>query len=97
MAEKKLRVLDPTSEPVIRAAEMAPRILDLRGKTVGLLENTKSNARALLEEVGGLLRERFGVENVVVARKPTFGRVAPDEVLDALASECQVVITGLGD
>ena len=46
------------SETSIRCA---PRPMDLAGKVVGLLDNTKEQADIILETVGEDLRERYGV------------------------------------
>jgi hypothetical protein len=92
-------ILDPTgttaagSKP---AAPRAPRPASLDGARVGLLINTKQNARPFLEEVGRLLTERYGV-SVTTRTKLNFAVPEPDEVIKELAAEADVVITGVGD
>jgi hypothetical protein len=93
-------VLDPTgttatgtSKP---AAPRAPRPASLDGKRVGLLINTKQNARPFLEEVGRLLTERYGV-SITKRTKLNFAMPEPDDVIKELAAEADVVITGVGD
>ena len=41
----------------------------LRGLTVGFVDNTKHNFDLLVQEMGALLKERFGVKAVVHRRK----------------------------
>ena len=52
-------ILDPTGTVTTSAAKpaapRAPRLASLDGKRVGLLINTKQNARPFLDEVGRLL------------------------------------------
>lgn len=89
-------ILDPTGRAAKRTARLAPRRADLRGATVGLLENGKHNAALFLEELGRLLVERHGAARVVVGGKTNL-LPAPDELVARLARECDVVVTGVGD
>ena len=61
-------IMDPTGQaPRARPRQgwRWPRAAPtLSGATVGLLENGKQNARLFLEEVAGVLRERYGVGEV---------------------------------
>jgi hypothetical protein len=92
-------ILDPTGgaararEDVVLAR---PRAM-LRGATVGLLENTKQNASLFLDELGRLLVDRYGAAGVVARTKRAFALPVPDDLLEELATSCQVVITGVGD
>jgi len=77
---------------------LAPRSRsDLRGAAVGLLVNTKKNADIFLEEVGRLLVEQYGVGSVLARTKLNFARPVSDGLLKELTTECDVVITGIGD
>ena len=74
-----------------------PRFADLRGKVVGLLDNSKPNADRLEERFEELLRLRFGVAGVMKRRKMTAQQGAPKQVLDELAGQADFIISGLGD
>lgn len=93
-------ILDPTgtatSSAVKPAAPRAPRLASLRGKRVGLLINTKVNARPFLEEVGRLLQERYDV-TLTERTKVNFAVPEPEEVIKDLVAGNDVVITGVGD
>jgi hypothetical protein len=80
-----------------RGGALAPRPADLAGARVGLLVNTKQNAGLFLEEVGRLLVERHGAAGVLARTKVNFAQPAPDDLLKELTTECDVVITGIGD
>ena len=70
-------ILDPTGTTAKSTAKSAPRAsrpASLRGKRVGLLINTKQNARPFLQEVGRLLREKYGV-TLTAFRIAVFGTV----------------------
>ena len=91
-------ILDPTGRGTTRkAATLAPRRGDLRGLTVGLLENRKHNAGPFLEEVGRLLVERHGASGTMLRGKASIVLPASDEIMDELARECGVVVAGVGD
>jgi hypothetical protein len=93
-------ILDPTgavtSNAVKPAAPRAPRVASLQGKRVGLLINTKQNARPFLEEVGRLLAEKYDV-TLTERVKVNFAVPEPENVIKELVAENDVVITGVGD
>lgn len=93
-------ILDPTgSVPAGTgkpAAVRAPRVASLHGKRVGLLINTKQNARPFLEEVGRLLEARYDV-TLTRRTKVNFAVPEPEDIIKELAAENDVVITGVGD
>ena len=92
-------ILSPEGKAQTSAAKVAavPRFQDLRGKVVGLLDNSKPNMDKLAERFAELLREKYGVANVIVRRKLTAQQGAPKKYLDELASQADFVISGLGD
>jgi hypothetical protein len=94
---RRLSFLDPTVAAEITAVGTAPRLESLEGKVVGLLDNSKAAGRVILDDLGVMLRERYGVAEIVNAGKPTFGRVAEEALVNELAERCDVVITALGD
>ena len=90
-------VLNPAAEGKIAGQKLAPRLSDLRGVTVGLIDNHKRNADVYLEELAGLLKEKFGVARVINYKKDSQSIPAPGEVLDDLASQCQAIIHAVAD
>jgi hypothetical protein len=92
-------VLSPEGKAPTAAARIPalPRFPDLRGKVVGLLDNSKPNADKLGERFEQLLREQFGVAGVVKRRKLTAQQGAPKQVLDEMAAQADFILSGLGD
>ena len=93
-------ILDPTGATGLNkkaAAPRAPRRASLAGARVGLLINTKQNARPFLEEVGRLLVTEHGA--VITARHTKLNFAAPEseEVIKDLAAQAEVIVTGVGD
>ena len=94
---QRLRLVDPTTQPVAADFVGAPRLRDLSNKRVGLIDDSKLNARELLEEVVSLLDSRFGVASVDYHRKPSASKPASPETIERLARECDYVVVGVGD
>ena len=92
-------VLSPEGKAKSSAARVGAvsKFSDLRGKVVGLLDNSKPNADKLGERFEELLREKYGVAGVIKRRKLTAQEGAPKQFLDELATEADFVLSGLGD
>jgi hypothetical protein len=92
-------VLSPEGKAQTSAARVASvaRFTELRGKVVGLLDNSKPNADKLAERFAELLKEKYGVAKVISRRKLTAQQGAPREYLDELAAQADFVLSGLGD
>ena len=92
-------VLSPEGKVQASAAKVAgvPQFTDLRGKVIGLLDNSKPNADKLAERFAQLLKEKYGVANVITRRKLTAQQGAPKQYLDELAAQADFVLSGLGD
>ena len=69
----------------------------LAGRTVGFLDNTKTNFDRLADEIGALLRAEHGVKAVIRRRKSNASTPAPPEILAELAKACDVVFAGSAD
>ncbi len=93
---ERLTLLDPRVDARPRGTVRAPRLAELRGKRIGLLANGKPNSEEFLAALGTLLRERYGVAELVPARKPNASRVAPDAILNELGGRCDAVVTATG-
>lgn len=70
---------------------------DLSGLTIGVLENTKPNARHILEHVANRVAERYGAAEVVIERKQTAAQGAPPDMIRRLSGAAHLVFAGSGD
>jgi hypothetical protein len=88
-------LLDPTAERSPAKRERLARPASLAGLTIGLLDISKTKGDIFLGQIETQLVER----GLVVKRfqKPTFARVAPTELKQAITAECDVVIEALAD
>jgi len=91
-----LPFIDPTAGGSKARIALAPRPMDLAGKVVGLLDNTKEQADIIFETVADVLRNRYGVARVVIRRKEAFSRPATEALLNEMAKEVQVAAAALG-
>jgi len=92
-------VLSPEGKAPASSAKIAavPRFTSLKGKTVGVLDNSKPNADKLAERWAELLKERYGVAHVITRRKLTAQQGAPKQYIEELAGQADFVLAGLGD
>ena len=92
-------VLSPEGKAQSSAARIGAvsKFSDLRGKVLGLLDNSKPNADKLGERFEQLLREKYGIASVIKRRKLTAQEGAPKQFLDELAARADFVLSGLGD
>ncbi len=88
--------IDPTAGGTAEKIELAQRPVDLSGKVVGLLDNTKEQADIILETLGNALREQYDVAKVVSQRKEHYSKPATDEMIAEMAQEVDVAIAALG-
>lgn len=88
-------ILDPTGESEPTQRERLPRVPDLEGKTVALLDISKPRGDVFLDR----LEQHLDESGVAVRRyrKPTFTRVAPVDLKFQIARECDAVIEALAD
>ena len=91
-----LPFIDPTAGGGKAKVALAPRPMDLAGKVVGLLDNTKEQGDIILQTIGDALRERHGAARVVMRRKEHYSKTAKPELIDELANEVQVAIAAVG-
>ena len=87
--------LDPTSELSPENREPLSRPASLDGLTVGLLDISKARGDVFIDRIEDLLGQRGIKTNRY--KKPTFTRVAPVELTQQIATECDVVIESLAD
>ena len=90
-----ITVLSPVGINRIEARAIAPRIKDLSGIRIGLLNNNKPNSHLLQEQILELIAAQFRIGGVVRHQKPNAAVGARG--LDAYAREVQAVIAAVGD
>jgi hypothetical protein len=89
-------LIHPGNENVPQAAPPPARLAALTGKKIGLLDISKPGGSFFLDRLESILRECYGVADVLRARKPTFAKPAPPQVIEQLRG-MDAVIEALAD
>jgi hypothetical protein len=90
------RVLDPTNENAPAIGQLAPRPRSLEGKTVGFISNGKEGTKGFFTHLDRMLREEFGVANVVMRTKSNYSAPADAHIADEI-KQWDAVVSGIGD
>ena len=91
-----LRVFDPTNERKSAGGEPAPRLSSLKGKTIGFISNGKEGTAGFFHHLDRMLRDEFGVADIVYRRKANYSAPAGAAIVDEIKT-WQAVVTGVGD
>ena len=92
-----MKLFDPTSKPVERAVELAPRPASLQGLRLGLVDNTKFNSDTLLTKLAERLARRHGMTVTLTSRKRSPSHEIDEAAVRALRKQADFVVSGIGD
>jgi len=90
-------ILDPTVEPRRQPLTYVSRPDSLKGKRIGLVENTKFNSDKLLQKIGEILKTEYGAAETRMWRKHNSSVPAHDEIIDEAKRGVDAVVAGIGD
>ena len=93
----RIRILSPVGVATTDTVTVPPLPPTLQGRTVGFLDNTKTNFDRLADGIGALLTAEHGVKGVIRRRKSNASTPAPPELLAELAKACDLVFAGSAD
>ena len=97
MTAKTIEVLNPTGRVARMDLAIAPRVDDLNGKTLGLIDNGKPNFGIFLSRVEELLSQKFRFADVIHAKKALTGMPLDKDKMEKLVADCDVVVSGMCD
>src|SRR6266702_4808213 len=86
-------IVDPVGSSAATSRSLAARPASLEGVTIALLDNSKPNAKELLERLGALLAAQAGARGVRVWSKPGSSVSATAAVLEEIARSARVALT----
>jgi hypothetical protein len=69
----------------------------LKGKRIGLIENTKYNSDKLLIRIGEILKSEYGASETRMFRKHNSSVPAHEEIIQEVRKTCDVIVAGVGD
>jgi hypothetical protein len=90
------RVLDPTAGEPPATGQRAPRLDTLKGKTVGFISNGKEGTKGFFAHLEKMLREEYGVADVVSRTKSNYSAPADPHIV-AEIKQWDAVVSGIGD
>lgn len=93
----RIMLIDPTTQPIVPQFAGAPRLTDLSHKRVGVIDDSKVNAKEYLMQLTDLLNERFGIASLKYHAKPSASKPADPAVVAEMAEQCDYIIVGVGD
>jgi hypothetical protein len=91
-----LHVLNPTNETAPPLGQPAPRLASFAGKSVGFISNGKEGTQGFFAHLDRILREEFGVADVIRRVKSNYSAPADPDIVDEIR-RWQAVVTGIGD
>ena len=91
-----IKVLDPTFEPPVSRLSQPARPATLRGATVGFISNGKAGTRPFFDHLERMLRDEWGVAEVVRRTKANYSAPAQSELINE-AARWAALFAGVGD
>ncbi|MEE9415284.1 MAG: hypothetical protein V3V01_08365 [Acidimicrobiales bacterium] len=91
-----ITVLNPTAQPPAAPEGLGARLENLDGVRIGLLDNNKPNASALLDRVGERMEAAFGAQ-LVRYSKVAPSLEAPRDELEEFVAQCDAVVLAIDD
>ena len=88
--------LDPTGSVRQSAAELAPRIPDLAGKVLGIVDDGLPNCDDLLRGVVAEIEQRYELAEIVRVVKPSFSSPLPKADYDDMVRRIDAAVVGVG-
>ncbi len=92
-----IRILSPEGNVGAGVVGLAPSPDVLAGRRLAVLDNGKPGAAWLMTRVAEQLVARAGVDFVGVHRKRTAATPCEDDLIDEIAEEADLVLTGTAD
>ena len=97
MNRSEVVVFDPRGVVEAETKPLAPRVGDLAGLRLGVLDNTKWNANRLLRKTVARLGEKAALAAVNYYRKESFSKDADPALIETIAADSDIVLTAIGD
>ena len=92
-----MEILDPTVEAATQPIAYVDRPGSLKGKRIGLIENTKFNSDNLLVRIGEILKNEYGVAECKMWRKHNSSVPAHEEIIEEARRGVDCIVAGIGD
>lgn len=94
-----VKLLSPAGVSPSGKYDVNPRINELNGKVICIVDNGKPNFDIYVERMEELLRQKYDLSDVIHIKKGHLGssNPVPMDRINELAKRCHAVISGIGD
>ena len=92
----EISMLSPAAEAWRPLEATVPRMGDLRGATVAILNNRWTSMNIISEQIAIVLKEQYGVAEVFEKLIP-LASAAPQETFDEVTGRAQMAVVGLAN
>lgn len=95
--ENQKFIYDPRGVIRFESVDTSKRKLSLNGLRLGVLDNSKWNANKILRGAVAALSQDIDFAQIHYYVKHSFSKDAAPELIEKIASECDIVLTAIGD
>ena len=93
MSLQSLSLVDPTgADPGKTSLNLSQRPVDLKGKRLGLLDNSKANSDVILNTIAEVLNQQYEFADIFYVQKHSACLPPVPEILADLHRNCDIVI-----
>jgi len=94
-AVKRVAYLDPTGHVQVVERQNAGRLSSVKGTTAALLDNGNDTSGFFFEALAGILRDEYGVAQVILKTKFSSAKPADEGMLADMARDADFMIAGV--
>ena len=92
---KHVSYLDPRGHVYTVDRQMASRLGEVRGKVAALLDNGNDTSRFFFDSLAEVLKNDYGVRQVLLTTKFTSTKPAGKELIQHMAEEADFLVAGV--
>ncbi len=94
-AVKRVAYLDPTGYVQVEERQNARRLSSVKGTTAALLDNGNDTSGFFFEALAGILRDEYGVAQVILKTKATSTKPADEDMLAEMIRDADFMVAGV--
>jgi hypothetical protein len=94
-AVQRVSYLDPRGHVHTVNRQMSGRLGDVRGMVAALLDNGNDTSRFFFDELAEVLKNNYGVRQVILTTKFTSTKPADKELIQHMAAEADFLVAGV--
>ena len=94
-AVKRVAYLDPTGHVQVVERQNARRLSSVKGTTAALLDNGNDTSGFFFDALEGILKDEYGVAQVILKTKFTSSKPADEGMLAEMARDADFMVAGV--